>query len=79
MTLAATDLAYPRPRLQRSRWLPLNGQWDSFNNTTSGTTWRIFYTLLQQQNASLIENNEVVAGEEVTRALETMRGWVESG
>ena len=51
----------------------------SFNNTTSGTTWRIFYTLLQQQNAALIENNEIVAGEEVTRALEIMRGWVESG
>ena len=28
MTLAATDLAYPRPRLRRSRWLSLNGQWD---------------------------------------------------
>ena len=51
----------------------------SFNTTDSGTVWRIFYTLLQQQGAALIENDEVVAGEEVTRALDTMRSWVDAG
>jgi multiple sugar transport system substrate-binding protein len=45
----------------------------------SGTTWRIFSTLLSQQGATLIEGNDVIVGEEALRALETMRYWLAEG
>ncbi len=45
----------------------------------SGTDWRVFYTLLKQQNGDIIVDNEVVVGDTSLRALETMRGWVTSG
>ena len=45
----------------------------------AGTTWRIFYTLLNQQNANILEGDDVVVGEEAQRALETMRGWITEG
>jgi multiple sugar transport system substrate-binding protein len=45
----------------------------------AGTTWRIFYTLLNQQNANILEGNDVIVGEEALRALDTMRGWIADG
>jgi multiple sugar transport system substrate-binding protein len=43
------------------------------------TDWRVFYTLLKQQNGEIIEDGEAVVGQTSQRALETMRGWVTSG
>jgi multiple sugar transport system substrate-binding protein len=44
-----------------------------------GTVWRIFYSLLNQQNGTIVEGNDIVVGEEAQRALETMRGWIAEG
>jgi multiple sugar transport system substrate-binding protein len=44
-----------------------------------GTIWRIFYTLLNQQGGSLIDDGGVAVDEAGQRALQTMRGWVEQG
>ena len=46
----------------------------------SGSIWRVFYSLLSQQDGPpLIDGNEVYVGEEARLALQTMRGWVEAG
>lgn len=45
-----------------------------------GTTWRMFYSLLmQQQGATLIEGNDVIVGEQALRTLETVRYWIAEG
>lgn len=51
------------------------------NSADPGTIWRVFYTLLNQQAGAsdLLEGDEVVVGEEAQTALDTMRGWIESG
>jgi multiple sugar transport system substrate-binding protein len=46
----------------------------------SGSVWRLFYSLLSQQDGPpLIDGNEVYVGEEARLALQTIRGWVEAG
>ena len=46
----------------------------------SGSVWRLFYSLLSQQDGPpLIDGNEVYVGEEARNALELIRGWVEAG
>lgn len=53
----------------------------SFSNSADpGTVFRIFYTLMNQQEGAgnLIEGEEVAVGEEAHVALETMVDWVES-
>lgn len=46
----------------------------------SGSVWRLFYSLLSQQDGPpLIDGNDVYVGEEARLALETIRGWVEAG
>lgn len=44
-----------------------------------GTDWRIFYTLLKQQNGDILVDGEAAVGETSQHALETMRGWITSG
>lgn len=52
----------------------------SFSNSAdSGTVFRLFYTLLNQQGGDLIVDDEVIVGEEAQVALDTMRGWVDQG
>ena len=43
------------------------------------TDWRVFYTLLKQQNGDIIVDGEAAVGETSRVALETMRGWITSG
>jgi multiple sugar transport system substrate-binding protein len=46
----------------------------------SGSTWRVFYSLLSQQGGPpLIDGDQVYVGEEARLALQTMRSWVEAG
>lgn len=46
----------------------------------NGTTWRVSYSMLGQQGAQLLdENNKVIAKEELTNALNAIRGWMDNG
>lgn len=47
--------------------------------TDYGVGWRIFYTLLKQQGGEVLQDNEVVMGEEGLTALQTMADWVSNG
>ena len=47
--------------------------------TDYGVGWRIFYTLLKQQGGEVIQDDEVVMGEEGLTALQTMTDWVANG
>ena len=51
------------------------------NSADAGTVFRIFYTLLNQQEGSapLIEGETVNVGEEAQTALQTMKDWVDNG
>lgn len=51
----------------------------SIANSEQGTLWRIFYTLLKQQGGEVLQDEEIVLGEEGQRALETITNWVEQG
>jgi multiple sugar transport system substrate-binding protein len=45
----------------------------------NGTTWRVAYSMVGQQGAQLLdENNKIAAKEELTTALSTIRGWMDS-
>jgi multiple sugar transport system substrate-binding protein len=45
-----------------------------------GTTWRIFYSLLNQQDgAQFLDGNQVVIGDQAKKALQTMTDWVANG
>lgn len=45
----------------------------------AGSVWRIFYSLLNQQGADFVDENQVVMGEAGRIALQTMRDWAEAG
>lgn len=54
----------------------------SFQTGGDGGVWRVFYTLLGQQDGQLIVDGEVLPGdnaEKATRALEIMREWRDAG
>ena len=52
----------------------------SFGTDDAGTAWRVFYTLLNQQNdASLISDNEIMVGDAAANALSTIENWIASG
>lgn len=58
-------------------YLPL-----SFSNSAdSGTVFRIFYTLLNQQEGApaLMADGSVDAGEQAQTALQTMKDWIDNG
>ncbi|MEZ4630596.1 MAG: extracellular solute-binding protein [Deinococcales bacterium] len=46
----------------------------------NGTTWRVAYSMIGQQGAQLLdENNKVAAIEELTNAVSAIRGWMDNG
>lgn len=45
----------------------------------SGTVYRTFYTLLGQQGGEILQDDELVLGEEGLTALQTMTDWVANG
>jgi multiple sugar transport system substrate-binding protein len=46
----------------------------------NGTTWRVSYSMVGQQGAQLLDaDNKVIAKEEVTNALNAIRGWMDAG
>lgn len=46
----------------------------------NGTTWRVSYSMLGQQGAQLLdENNKVVGKEAMLNALNAIRGWMDNG
>ncbi len=49
------------------------------NSADSGTEWRTFYTLLKQQGGEVLQDDELVLGEEGLTALQTMTDWVANG
>ena len=51
------------------------------DSADAGTVFRIFYTLLNQQEGApaLIADGEVNAGEQAQTALQTMKDWVDNG
>jgi multiple sugar transport system substrate-binding protein len=51
----------------------------SIGTGEQGSLWRIFYTLLKQQGGEILQDEEIVLGEEGQRALETITNWVEQG
>lgn len=48
-------------------------------SSDNGTIWRIFYSLLNQQGGSFINDGKVDMGEAGQVALQTMRDWVANG
>jgi multiple sugar transport system substrate-binding protein len=54
----------------------------SFQTGGAGGVYRVFYTLLRQQDGQLIEDGEVLSGDNLdkaARAIEIMAGWRENG
>jgi multiple sugar transport system substrate-binding protein len=54
----------------------------SFATGDDGATWRVFYTLFQQQGGTLIEGTEVLPGdnaEKAARAIQIMTDWRTNG
>lgn len=49
------------------------------NTADSGTVWRLFYSLLEQQGGQVVENEEVVLDDKATTALSTMTDWISNG
>ncbi len=49
------------------------------NTADSGTVWRLFYSLLEQQGGQVVENEEVVLDDKATTALATMTDWTSNG
>lgn len=65
-------------------WAKENGFSDplSFQTEGGGGTWRMFYTLLRQQDGELITDGEVLAGDNLdkaVRAIEILRDWRSEG
>ncbi len=54
----------------------------SFATGDDGGTWRVFYTLFRQQGGTLIENGEILPGDnadKAARAIEIMTDWRNEG
>ena len=54
----------------------------SFATGDDGATWRVFYTLFEQQGGTLIEGTEVLPGDnaaKAAKAIEIMTNWRENG
>ena len=54
----------------------------SFGTGDDGATWRVFYTLFRQQGGTLIENGEVLPGdnaEKAAKAIQIMTDWRNEG
>lgn len=51
----------------------------SIETSGGGTPWRLFYSLLNQQGGEVLQDDEVVVGEEAVTALQTMTDWVANG
>lgn len=54
----------------------------SYQTGGAGGIWRVFYTLLNQQGGNLIEDGQVLPGDNLdkaVRALEIMKNWGEQG
>jgi multiple sugar transport system substrate-binding protein len=54
----------------------------SFATGDDGATWRVFYTLFEQQGGTLIEGTEVLPGDnadKAAKAIEIMTKWREAG
>ncbi len=48
--------------------------------TDNGTIWRVFYSMIGQQGAQLLDaDNKVVAQEESITALNAIKGWMDAG
>jgi len=56
-------------------YLPLSFQTDN----QSATVWRIFMTYLNQQGGSVVDGEEIAAGEAAVQTVEMMANWVEQG
>lgn len=56
-------------------YLPLSFQTDNL----SATVWRIFMTYLNQQGGSVLDGEEIAAGEAAVQTVEMMANWVEQG
>ena len=48
-------------------------------SSEGGTAWRIWYSLVKQQNAEVFDGGGVAFGEAGTRALSAIAGWVSDG
>ena len=48
-------------------------------SSEGGTAWRIWYSLVSQQNAKVFDNGQVAFGEAGARALEDVASWVRDG
>lgn len=48
-------------------------------SSEGGTAWRIWYSLVSQQNAKVFDNGQVAFGEAGVRALEDVASWVRDG
>jgi multiple sugar transport system substrate-binding protein len=54
----------------------------SFGTGDDGATWRVFYTLFEQQGGTLIENGEILPGdnaEKAAKAIQIMTDWRTEG
>ncbi len=54
----------------------------SFATGDDGATWRVFYTLFEQQGGTLIENGEILPGdnaEKAAKAIQIMTDWRTAG
>lgn len=54
----------------------------SFATGDDGATWRVFYTLFEQQGGTLIEGNEILPGdnaEKAAKAIQIMTDWRTEG
>ncbi len=47
--------------------------------TSGGALWRLWLSLIEQQNGQIIEGGEVVLGDEAREALQTIVSWTEEG
>lgn len=47
--------------------------------TNGSAVWRIWLSLIEQQNGQVIEGDEVVLGDEAREALQTIVNWTEEG
>ncbi len=46
----------------------------------NGTLWRVFYSMVGQQGAQLLDaDNKVIAKEEITTSINTIKGWMDGG
>lgn len=48
-------------------------------SSEGGTAWRVWYSLVSQQNAQVFGDGQVVFGEAGVRALEDVAGWIRDG